>query len=166
MQGQDIEASQVALMLHGMQITGNGGYDLESKHLHGHIEGDKLVLSKFKTVQKTRPNVDGTLTLVADANGTMEQPGLKANAKLAGVTLMGKLLGDVSAECIARAARCLLRRDSTAGGREGWMRPGRRSLTGDYQTQAKVTSLGWTWTSWWRCSAPGKVKAQSAIGGV
>ena len=34
-QGQDIEASRMALRLHGMAINGNGGYDLGSKHSMG-----------------------------------------------------------------------------------------------------------------------------------
>ena len=88
----------MVLRLHGMQISGNGGYDMQSKHLHGHIEGNNLVLSKFATFAKARPNADGTLTLVADANGTMEQPGLKATLKLAKVTVAGKALGDASAD--------------------------------------------------------------------
>ena len=60
-QGQDIEASRVALRLHGMAINGNGGYDLGSKHVHGHIEGDNLQLSKFTTVQNAKVNADGVL---------------------------------------------------------------------------------------------------------
>ena len=104
--GQDFEASQVALSLHGMQITGNGGYDLQSKHLHGHIEGRQPGAVEVRDrSRRRRPDADGTLTLVADANGTMEQPGLKATAKLAEVTVAGKALGDVSTRtCTARAA--------------------------------------------------------------
>ena len=82
-QGKDIEASHVVLKLHGMQITGNGGYDVGSEHLHAHVEGHDLLLSKFVTVQKAKTDVDGVVSVVADANGTMTQPGLKANVKLA-----------------------------------------------------------------------------------
>ena len=80
-QGQDMEASNVVVKLHGMQIAGNGGYDLGTEHLHGHVEGHDLVLSKFETVQRTNLNADGIADLVADANGTLTEPGLKANAE-------------------------------------------------------------------------------------
>ena len=51
-QGKDIEASNVVLRLHGMQIAGNGGYDMGTDHLHGHVEGRDILLSKLETVQK------------------------------------------------------------------------------------------------------------------
>jgi len=82
--GQEIDARNAVLMMHGARIAGEGGYDMRSGRLHGHIEGDGLVLSKFRTFAKASPNADGTLTLVADADGTLEQPGLKATAKLTG----------------------------------------------------------------------------------
>ncbi len=82
-QGKDIEASHVVLKLHGMQIAGNGGYDLGSEHLHGHIEGHNLVLSKFETVKTGEDRCwMALLSVVADANGTLTEPGLKANVKL------------------------------------------------------------------------------------
>ena len=73
--------ASLALSLHGMQITGNGGYDLTSKHLHGHLQGNNLLLSKFQTVASKLPNDDATLSFDADANGTVEQPGLKGNVR-------------------------------------------------------------------------------------
>ena len=57
--GKDIEARDVALSLYGARVTGSGGYDLDSKHLHGHLEGNNLVLSKFQAVAKASPNADG-----------------------------------------------------------------------------------------------------------
>ena len=67
------------------------------------VEGDKLVLSRFQTFAKARPGVDATVTVVADANGTMEQPGLKATVKLAKVKVGSNALGDVSAEMHSEA---------------------------------------------------------------
>ncbi len=81
-QGKDIEASSVVLKLHGMQIAGNGGYDWGDDHLHAHAEGHDILLSKFVTVQNAKTDLDGVVSVVADANGTMTQPGLKANVKL------------------------------------------------------------------------------------
>jgi translocation and assembly module TamB len=164
-QGQEFEANQVALSLHGAQITGNGGYDIQSKHLHGHIEGHNLVLSKFQTIQKARPNADGTLTLVADANGTIEQPQLKANVKLAKVTVDGNLLGDVSADMHSEGSTLFYTTQSTLVGAkvDG---SGQTQLTGDYQTQAKLNLSGLDIGSALAMFAPGNIKAQSTIGGV
>ena len=48
------------LKAHGMQIAGNGGYDMGSEQLHAHVEGHNIVLSKFETVQKASPDLDGS----------------------------------------------------------------------------------------------------------
>src|SRR6185437_964182 len=96
--GKDLEATQATLSLHGMQVRGSGGDDLDSKHVHGHLEGNNLVLSKFQRFAQARPNMDGTLPFVADANGTIEEPGLKATAKLTRIVADGNALGEVSAE--------------------------------------------------------------------
>jgi translocation and assembly module TamB len=91
-QGKDLEASNVVLRLHGMQIAGNGGYDMGTDRLHGHVEGHDILLSKFETVKKSNSDVDGTVNLVADANGMLTQPGLKANVTLSGVTSVKAML--------------------------------------------------------------------------
>ena len=162
--GKDFEASQAALSLHGMHITGNGGYDLDSKHLHGHIEGKNLVLSKFVTVQKARPDEDGTLTLVADANGTMEQPGLKATAKLTGVTVAGKVLGDVAADLHSVGSLLSYTAQSTMVGAKLDV-SGQTELTGDYQTKAKMTFAGFDAGTVLALFSTSGVKAQSSMGG-
>ena len=97
-QGKDIEASSVVLKVHRMQITGNGGYDMGSEHLHAHVEGHDILLSKFATIQNAKTGLDGVVSFVADANGTVTQPGLKANAKLTGVTYQGQGIGEAVVE--------------------------------------------------------------------
>jgi len=163
--GQDFEASQVALSLHGMKITGNGAYDLASKRLHGHLEGANLVLSKFQTFAKARPDLDGTLTVSADANGTVEQPGLKATMKLAGVAISGKPLGDVSADVHSENDLLLYTAQSTLIGAKVDA-SGQTRLTGDYQTQAKVAISGLDLGTVIAFFSPSGIQAQSSIGGT
>jgi translocation and assembly module TamB len=163
-QGQDFEASQVALSLHGAHIAGNGGYDIKSKHVHGHIAGDNLVLSKFQTFAKASPNVDGTLTLAADANGTIEEPGLKATAKLAKVVVDGKALGDVSAVVHSEGNTLEYTAQSTLVGAQVDA-SGQTRLTGDYQTQAKANVTGLDLGTVTALFGAANVKAQSAMNG-
>ena len=164
-QGQDFEAHDIVLSLHGARITGNGGYDIKSKHLHGHIAGENLLLSKFQTIAKASPNADGTLTLVADANGTMEQPDLKAKVKLASVTVNGKAVGDLSADVHSEGSLLLYTLQSTMVGAtiDG---TGQTQLTGNYETQAKLTVAGLDIGKAVPVFRPGSVKTQSTIGGV
>jgi translocation and assembly module TamB len=163
--GQDFEATQVALSLHGAKITGNGGYDLKSKHVHGHIEGDNLVLSQFQTIAKASPNADGTLTLVADANGTLEEPGLKATLKLANATVDGKPIGAMSADVHSQDSLLLYTAQSTLVGAQ-INASGQTRLTGDYDTQAKLTIAGLDIGEPMKLFSTSTVAAQSSIGGV
>ena len=163
--GQDIEAGNVALSLHGMQITGNGGYDLTSKHLHGHLQGNNLVLSKFQTVAAKIPNDNATLSFTADANGTVEQPGLKANLRLANVTVSGKALGEVAADVHSEGSMLYYTTKSTLVGAKVDI-AGQTQLTGDYQTQAKLTLAGLDVGTAVDLFSPGSIRAQSSIGGT
>jgi translocation and assembly module TamB len=163
--GQEIDASSAVLMMHGARIAGEGGYDIRSGRLHGHIEGDNLVLSKFQTFAKASPNADGTLTMVADANGTMEQPGLKATAKLTGVVLSGKPLGEIAAEAHSEGSDLFYAVKSTLVGAK-IDAGGETRLTGDYETEDRLAFSGFDVGTALALFGPGKIKVQSSIGGV
>jgi translocation and assembly module TamB len=163
--GQEVDASQVVLMMHGARISGDGGYDLQTKHVHGHIEGDGLVMSKFQTFAKASPNADGTLTLAAEANGTIKQPGLKATAKLSGVVLDGKPLGEIAAEAHSESSELFYTVQSTLLGAkiDG---SGQTELTGKYETQDRFAFSAFDVGTALELFMPGRVKAQSSIDGV
>ena len=164
-QGQDIEAQQVSLKLHGMTIAGNGGYDLKSERLHGHIQGDNLQLSKFTTVQNAKINADGVISLVADANGTVKQPGLKANIKLASVVADGKPIGDATIEAHSEGSLVYYNLNSTLIGTQVAAN-GQTDLNGDYQTQAKLTITALDVGKPLALFSPGGLSAKSDISGV
>lgn len=163
--GKDLEASRTVLALHGMQVRGSGGYNLDTKHVHGHLEGNDLTLSKFERIARARPDLDGTLTFSADANGTVEQPGLHADAKLTRVVLDGKALGDVSAEMHSNADLLSYTAQASLIGAkvDG---SGQTRLTGDYQTQARLNLSGLDVGTVITLFTSSNIRAQSAIGGI
>ncbi len=164
-QGQDIEASKVVVKVHGMQLAGNGGYDLASERLHGHVEGHDLVLSKFETVKRKNINGDAVLTLVADANGTLADPGLKANLKLANVVYEGQGMGEAVAELHTQGEVAYLTANSTLVGAKLNM-TGQVQLKGDYQAQAQVNIAGLDIGKPLKMFGPEDVQAESLINGV
>jgi translocation and assembly module TamB len=164
-QGKDVEAKSVLLRLHGMQIAGNGGYDMGSEHLHGHLEGRNLVLSKFVTVQSAKTGVDGVANLVADANGTVQQPGLKANLTLTGVTYKGQGIGEAAAEVHSTGTKMFFSADSTLVDAKV-NATGQMELTGDYQAQAKMTIADLDIGKPLEMFGPGTLKAKSQINGM
>jgi translocation and assembly module TamB len=164
-QGKEIDASRVVLKLHGMQIAGNGGYDRGTERLHGHIEGHNLVLAKFETVKRSDLNADGLLDIVADANGTVTEPNIKANARLTEVKYQGQVIGDIFAEIHSQGKVAYLTADSTLVGAKLNL-TGQTQLTGDYQAQAKLTMKGLDLNKPLSMFMPGTVTVQSLIDGV
>ncbi len=164
-QGKDIEASSVVLKMHGVQIAGNGGYDWGSEHLHAHVEGHDILLSKFVTVQEAKTSVDGVVTLVADANGTVTQPGLKANVKVTGVTYQGQGVGEAVVEAHSDGETLNFSANSTLVGAKVDA-TGQTKLAGDYPMQAKVTVAGLDIGRPLALFGPGNVKGQSQINGT
>ena len=164
-QGKDVEAKNVVLKLHGMQIAGNGGYDMDSERLHGHVEGRNLVLSKFVTVQRKDIGVDGVVNVLADANGTLKQPGVKAKVALTGATYKGQGIGEADVEMHSAGSTMFFTADSTLVGAK-LDAAGQMELTGEYQTQAKLTVAGLDIGKPLEMFGPGTLKAQSLINGV
>ncbi len=164
-QGKDIEASNVVLKLHGMQVAGNGGYDMGTDHLHGHLEGHDILLSKLLTVQKAKSELDGTLNFVADANGTVTQPGLKTNLKLTGATYRGQGIGEADFEAHSQGEVVYFSANSTLVGAK-LDASGQTRLVGGYDTQAKLTLAGLDIGKPLAMFGPGTMTAQSLINGV
>ena len=164
-QGQDIEASRVQLKLHGMTIAGNGGYDLTSQKLHGHIEGDNLQLSKFTTVQNAKVNADGVLTIVADANGTVKEPNLKASVKLARLVVAGEPIGEAAIDAHSQGSTVFYTAKSTLVG-ASVDASGQTELTGNYQTQAHLALGGLDIAKPLALFQPGGLQASSKIAGT
>ncbi|MBB5339701.1 translocation/assembly module TamB domain-containing protein [Tunturiibacter gelidoferens] len=163
-QGKDVEAANVVLRLHGMQIAGNGGYDMSTDRLHGHIEGHDIQLSKFETVKKAKNDVDGTVNLVADANGTLTQPGLKANVTLNAVSYRGQMIGEATVEAHSQGEVMYFTANSTLVGAK-LNASGQTRLTGEYQTEAKMAVAGLDIGKPLEMFGPGTMKAQSMING-
>ncbi len=165
-QGQQVEASSVTLRLHGMQITGNGGYNLTTERLHAHVEGNDLQLSKFTLVQQQKVNADGVLNLRADANGTLKEPGLTADVSLKNVSYGGQQLGQLAANLRSQGSTVFYTLNSNLVS-TGVQAQGQTSLVGNYDTQARLTLTGLDVGKAMAVFSPGNMlKAHSAIGGT
>ncbi len=163
--GKDVEASQFSVKLHGMEIAGNGGYDMATERVHAHVEGKDLVLSKFDTVQKAKLPADGTLSVVLDANGTVTEPGLKARVQLAKLVMDGQPLGEATADLHSEGKLVFYTLNSTLTGAT-LQAVGQTSLVGNYETQAKLTMTGLDVGKPMEIFAPTSPKVKSAINGV
>ena len=97
-QGKQIEATQLLVKLHGMQIAGNGGYNMATEQVHAHVEGDNLAAVEVRHgAEAEAAGRWGAEPERADAKGTVTEPGLQAKAEaLTKLTYNGQPLGEVS----------------------------------------------------------------------
>jgi translocation and assembly module TamB len=163
--GQVFSATKLLVQAHGLSVTGNGSYDLTSKHVKAQMAGENLLLSKLDTVRKAEPDADGVLTFTASVDGTVEQPNLQAKLSVAQLTVEGKAVGQVQATAYSTGTNVFYELHAGLVGATVAAN-GQTSLTGDYQTQAKLTLSGLDVANAVALFAPGSFKGSSAIAGT
>ena len=163
--GQQITATRLLAAAHGMKVTGSGGYNLTTKHIDAQLTGQDLRLSRFVLVQKANPGADAVLSFTASANGTAEQPNLKAQLALTDLTVQGKNLGQLNATAYSTGSTVFYDLHSQLVGAQ-IAANGQTVLTGDYQTQARLTLSGVDVAKAVALFSPGATDATSAIDGT
>jgi translocation and assembly module TamB len=136
--GQEISASTLDVKAQGAEVTGNGSYNLTSKHLRAHLQANDVRLSNLLAVRKAGTPVDGLLTFRADADGTVDAPGLNAHLQLANATYQKQALGQLTADVNSSGNTIYLKAHSdllTAKLDAN----GQLQLVGDYPMQAHAT---------------------------
>lgn len=164
-QGQQINASRFLVQAHGMTVTGSGGYNLASKHINAHVQGDQLQLSKLDVVHKANEDADGVLSLDATVDGTMLEPNLQAKVAVANITVEGKTLGEIHVTAHSTGSTIYYDLASNMVGAQVAAN-GQTSLQGDYQTQAKLTFSGFDVSKPMALFSPDMVQTSSIIDGT
>jgi translocation and assembly module TamB len=164
-QGQQLNATKVLLVAHGLSINGSGGYNLGSKQITAKLSGNQLLLSKFDTVRKLNPGADGVLSFAANANGTLERPDLHAQISLDKITLQGKPVGKLKATADSVDTNVAYELHSTLLGAQVNAK-GQTSLVGNYLTQAKLTLSGVDIANILALAGPSSFKGSSVIDGT
>jgi translocation and assembly module TamB len=114
------------------------------------------------TVQRATTEMDGVVSVVADANGTMTQPGLKANLKVTRATYKGQGIGEAAVEAHSTGDTVYVTANSTLVGAKVDA-TGQARLAGEYPAQAKVTITGLDIGKPMAMFGPGNMKVRSAI---
>lgn len=140
-QGTEINATRLLVEAHNMSVHGRGSYDIASKHLGAHVTGNNLQLSKFQLMRNANTDVDAVVSLSVDADGTLQEPNLRAQVQLADITYQKKKLGVLSLNANSTGTNLDYQIQSTLIGAQ-IAANGRTSLQGDYATQAQMTLTG------------------------
>ncbi|MFC6646835.1 translocation/assembly module TamB domain-containing protein [Granulicella cerasi] len=164
MQGQEVDATNLLVQAHGMQVTGSGGYNLQSKHIKADLNGNNITLSKLDTVKAANANVDGVVTLHAQVDGTPTEPNLKAQVKVANITVQGQQIGQLDLNASSAGSLVSYSLNANALGSQ-LNATGKTSLLGEYQTDAKLTVANVDVANIINAFSPGSIKASSKING-
>lgn len=163
--GQQIDATKLIVQAHDMQVVGTAGYNLQSRHVKAYLLGNNLKLSKFDLVQKASPQIDGLLSFRVNADGSLTEPHLDANLKLAQVQVQGKSVGEATVTASSVGSTVHYQLNATSLGAQ-LAATGTTSLLGNYQTEAQVALSNLDAANILSTFAPGTVKASSKIDGV
>jgi translocation and assembly module TamB len=164
-EGRQVDVSKLTVRAHDMTVSGNGGYNLDTRIIQAQLSGNQIQLSKLVAYNQLGANADGLLTFAVSANGTIEQPGLKASLKLDNVTTDGKPIGNFAATATSTGSNVNYELHSTLIGAQV-AATGQTNVTGDYQTQVKLTLSGFNIANALAVFAPDSIKGSSDLAGT
>ncbi|HEV2578336.1 MAG TPA: translocation/assembly module TamB domain-containing protein [Acidobacteriaceae bacterium] len=163
--GTQINATRLLVQAHNMAIHGSGSYDIANKHIAAHITGDNLRLSKFQLVQNANPDADAVVSLNVDANGTVQEPNLRAQVQLADITYQSNKLGALTLNANSVGSLVNYQIQSTLIGAQ-IAATGQTSLQGQYVTHAQMTLTGVNVANILDIVSPDTIQASSQINGT
>lgn len=136
--GHTIDGDNLLIRAHNVQVlSGDAGYDIDTKQVHAHVQTHDLRLSGFENVKKRNLPVDGILAATLDAKGTLDEPNLQANLRVTNVTLDGSPVGELRADAHSQGSTVYLKGQSTLLN-AAMNVDGQAQLTGNYDAQGKL----------------------------
>jgi translocation and assembly module TamB len=136
--GGELGAMNLVFLEDGGRVTGSGGYDLNAKTFHFDARGVGFDLAHIHRLQSSKYTVAGMLAFEAHGSGTVQVPSLQANLHLTGLNLDGAAKGFVDAEAHTQGRTLLVNANANIANAQLQVH-GQTQLTGDDQTQAKLT---------------------------
>lgn len=136
--GQELSAANLLFLEDGGRVTGSGGYNLATRAFQFDARGSGFELAQIHRLQSGKHALAGALAFQAHGNGTVEAPNLQATLHLAGLNLDGVARGYLDAEAHTQGQVLLLNVNANIANAQLRME-GQTQLTGEYQTQAKLT---------------------------
>ena len=159
---QQANVTRLVVGSNGMQVTGSGSYNLKTQRITAQLAGQNIRISKVTYLAKNYPGYDATVSLNLSADGTVKVPNLKGQFSLADIVVQGKALGQLNATAYSTGSTVFYDIHSQLVG-AGINANGQTVLTGDYQTQARLTLTGVDVAKAVALFSPGATNASSAI---
>src|SRR5581483_11135053 len=117
---------------------------------------------KFQLVHNANPDADAVVSLNVDANGTVQEPNLRAQVQLADISYQGHKVGAVTLNANSAGSLVNYQIQSTLIGAQ-IAATGQTSLQGQYETHAQLTLTGVNVANVLDIISPGTINASSQI---
>ncbi len=159
---EQANVSRLVVQSGGQQIAASGSYNVGTERLSAQVSGQNIRLSKIAYLAKNYPGDDALVNLNLSADGTVQQPNLKAQIDLTGLTVEGKVLGGLRATAHTAGSTAFYDVHSDLIGAQIGAN-GETALTGDYQTKARLTVSGLNVARVVALYSPGSTDATSDV---
>ncbi len=163
--GKALTASNLVLQLPAGQVSGSGTYDFGTQRLQAHLQTTELKLAALQHVAGSGAHLDGRLAMTASADGTLQEPGVKANVQVNNILLDGKPMGYLQAD-LHSEGNMLLFHSQTNLLSTNFETDGQTQLSGGFQTQAKLSFASLDVDQLLTRYAASGLRGHSAIGGT
>jgi translocation and assembly module TamB len=129
--------STLDLKLAAGSASATVAYAPNSKTFDARLNAPSLLLQKFQTVQAKNLGISGTLAIVANGQGTLDDPKLTASVELPQLLVRDKSISQIKAQLQVANKRAQLTLDSQVAQASVHSRAD-VNLTGDYYTEAVI----------------------------
>lgn len=168
--GRDIGATNLIFLEDGGRVTGDGGFNLTSNQFHFRAQGSGFDLAHLKSVKTAPLAIGGQLNFQAQGSGTTTAQTIAATAHLVNLAISNPAGGPASTGGIdltahAQAGKLLLDMTARLNGATAQVQ-GTTALSGQYQTQAKLTLANLDLNPYLQLFNVQGVSGRSQIGGT
>ena len=137
---QEIGLANLMVVQNGGRLTGSGGYDLSSQVFHFNAQGRGFELAHYPQIQNSKMPLAGDLSFEAQGSGTIK-PSAKARIHIANIVVANETKGTLEAEAHTAPGALLYTVDSHLNTARVQVN-GQTKLSGDYQSQVRLTLAG------------------------
>jgi translocation and assembly module TamB len=163
--GRAIQVASITANDEAGKVSGSGSFDLASRQFQLVAQGTEVDLHRIQRLRQMGFAADGKLDFSVSGNGTLDDPHIQAQGKIAALVLNGEPVGELQITAHT-ASHNLIYDLATHFQSASLTAHGQTALNGDYVTQAKVEFSEFNIESLLKTAHVPGLTGQSALAGI
>jgi len=165
LKGRSLSASHFVFTMDGGSVTGDGGFNLDTKQVSFSLRGAGFDLSHIRRLENAQYPVSGSVAFEAHGSGTLDHPSLQASAHLTSLRLAREFTGFIDLEAHSQG-RDVLAHVTAHLNTATLDLHSDTQLTGEYPTRASLDIARFDIDPLLRTFSVSGIKGSSSIAGV